>query len=150
MNTSDSGTRVRRSEIVLRAESWLHPPVPFHRNRFHHNEYGIFRTDGPGYVSMAWAVFGRPPKRHGGMDVAELAELSELISAAELRAGDALLKTSWPAHIALFHEWADPARMTYWGYEQAAGGGTVHRSIAFPYDEPAGLYLPCRYRLVND
>jgi hypothetical protein len=150
-----SESRIRRSEIVLRAESWLRSPVPYHRNRFHHNEYGIYRTDAPGYVSMAWAVLGIPPKRHGGLDVAGLAALSDLIAATELRAGDALLRSEPPGHIALFHEWADSSRLTFWGFEQANETGTVHRTIAFPYDnnnpgDEARLYLPRRYRNLID
>jgi hypothetical protein len=141
---------IRRSEIVSRAESWLRPSVPYHRHRFHHNEYGIYRTDGPGYVSMAWAVLGIPPTRHGGLDAAALAALSDLIEAAELRAGDALLRTEPPGHVALFHEWADSSHLTFWGFEQARETGTVHRTMAFPYDESARLYLPRRYRNLID
>lgn len=145
-----SGSGIRRSEIVTRAESWLHPSVPYHRNRFHHNEYGIYRTDAPGYVSMAWAVLGDPPRRHGGLGIDGLTALSDLIAAVELRAGDALLRAEPPGHVAIFHEWADPARLSYWGFEQAGDTGTVHRTIAFPYDDEARLFLPRRYRLLTD
>jgi len=138
----------RRSEIVLRAESWLVPPVPYHRNRFHHNEYGIYRTDASGYVSMAWAVLGVPPKRHGGLDIDGLATLSDVIAATELRAGDALLRTEPPGHVALFHEWVDASHLSFWGFEQAKETGAIHRT--FPYDQTMRLYLPRRYRNLTD
>ncbi|HYQ67985.1 hypothetical protein [Actinophytocola sp.] len=145
-----NGSGIRRSEIVLRAESWLVPPVPHHRNRFHHNEYGIYRTDAPGYVSMAWAVLGVPPIRHGGLDIAGLAAVSDRIPAPELRAGDALLRTESPAHVALFHEWVDASRLSCWAFEHARGTGTVHRTIDFPHDDAARSFLPRRYRLLTD
>lgn len=145
-----NSSRVRRSEIVLRARSWLRPSVAYHRRRFHRNEYGIYRTDGPGYVSMAWAVLGIPPRRHGGLGAAELAAVSDLIDAAQLRAGDALLRIEPPSHVVVFHEWADPSRLAFWGFEQAEATGTVHRTIAYPYDDSARLYVPRRYRLVTD
>ena len=145
-----SSSRIRRSEIVSRAESWLLPPVPFHRNRFHHNEHGIYRTDAPGYVSMAWAVLGVPPRRHGGLDIAGLAALSKPIAVAELRAGDALLRTEPPGHVALFHEWVDSSRLSFWGFEQARDMGTVHRTITYPYDDGARLYEPRRYLNLSD
>jgi hypothetical protein len=152
-STWHSGTGIRRSEIVTRAESWLEPAVPHHRNRFHHNEYGIYRTDAAGYVSMAWAVLGIPPRRHGGLDVAGLAASSDLIAAAGLRAGDALLRTEPPAHVALFHEWTDRSHLSYWGYEQAHETGAVHRAITYPYDTRTGsacLYMARRYHFLTD
>lgn len=145
-----NGSRVRRSEIILRAESWLRPSVPYHRHRFHHNEHGIYRTDSPGYVSMAWAVLGVPPRRHGGLGTVELAELSDLIDNTQLRAGDAILRTEAPDHAAIFHEWVDSSHVAFWGFELAAATGTVHRTIEFPYDDSAQLYVPRRYRLLTD
>jgi hypothetical protein len=99
---------------------------------------------------MAWAVLGVPPIRHGGLDIAGLAAVSDQIPAPELRAGDALLRTESPAHVALFHEWVDASRLSCWAFEHARGTGTVHRTIDFPHDDAARSFLPRRYRLLTD
>lgn len=138
----EPGPAISRSEIVERAESWLRPSVPYSETRFHQNEYGIYRTDCSGYVSMAWGLPGIPPDRNGGLDTAGLAEISVPIGKGELRAGDIVL--GWMRSIAIFHEWADPGHQAYWGFEQACGVGTVHRRIAYPHDRAADS-TPCRY-----
>lgn len=142
------GQPIRRSEIIQRAESWLCPSVPHSSAKFHHNEHGIYRTDCSGYVSMAWGLPGVPHDRRGGLDTSGLAAVSEMIEREDLRAGDVLLRTGGSRlirHVTIFHEWADDGRMSYWGFEQAAGSGTTHRLITYPYD---GLehFLPRRYR----
>lgn len=141
------GSPMRRSEIIERAESWLQPSVPYSTTKFHHNEFGIYRTDCSGYVSMAWGLPDVPPNRRGGLDTLGLATVSEPIERDELRAGDVLLRTEGSRlirHVAVFHEWADDDRTAYWGFEQSVGTGTVHRHIGYPYD---GMehYLPRRY-----
>lgn len=141
------GSPVRRSEIIERAESWLRPSVPYSTAKFHHNEYGIYRTDCSGYVSMAWGLPGVPPNRRGGLDTRGLATVSETIERDELRAGDVLLRTEGSRlirHVAVFHEWADDDRTAYWGFEQSGGTGTVHRRIVYPYGGQEH-YLPRRY-----
>ncbi|TDV57355.1 C40 family peptidase [Actinophytocola oryzae] len=137
------GSPIRRSEIIERAESWLRPSVPYHTTKFHHNEFGIYRTDCSGYVSMAWGL----PARRGGLDTLGLASVSEPIERDELRAGDVLLRTEGSRlirHVAVFHEWTGEDRTAYWGFEQSGGAGTVHRMVTYPY---GGLehYLPRRY-----
>ncbi len=135
------GPQIRRSEIIERAESWLRPSVPYHRNKFHHNEFGIYRTDCSGYVSMAWGL----PARRGGRDTLGLANVSEPVERDALRAGDVLLRTEGSRlirHVAVFHEWADD-ETAYWGFEQSVGG-TVHHLITYPYGGQEH-YLPRRY-----
>lgn len=140
----DLGPRISRGEIVERAESWLRPPVPYSSCRYHQNEYGIYRTDCSGYVSMAWGLPGIPPSRHGGLDTVGLARVSVPVAKGELRAGDALLAADGTGAV-IFHEWADVERQHYWGFEQSPGG-TVHRRITFP-----GVgFRPSRYlRLIT-
>jgi cell wall-associated NlpC family hydrolase len=140
------GLPVRRSEIIERAESWLRPSVPYNTNKFHQNEFGIYRTDCSGYVSMAWGLPGVPPNREGGLDTLGLANVSRTIERDELHAGDVLLRTAGTRlirHVAVFHEWADDDRTAYWGFEQS-GGGTIHRRITYPYGGQEH-YLPRRY-----
>ncbi|GAA4418316.1 hypothetical protein GCM10023148_16870 [Actinokineospora soli] len=126
----DLGPAISRGEIVERAESWLQPPVPYGSRRFHQNEYGIYRTDCSGYVSMAWGLPGVPPSRDGGLTTAGLTGVSAVVAKGELRAGDALLAVGGAGAV-LFHEWADVEHEHYWGFEQSSGG-TVHRRIAYP------------------
>lgn len=145
------GRPIRRSEIIDRAESWLRPSVAYGQTRFHHNEYGIYRTDCSGYVSMAWGLPGRPPDRHGGLDTVGLLQVSVDIDRADLLAGDILLNAGdakATRHVIIFHEWADPDRTAYWGFEQAIGTGTVHRLIGYPYDSSVEHYLPYRNKHV--
>ncbi|WP_436493158.1 hypothetical protein [Actinokineospora sp. HUAS TT18] len=128
---------IRRSEIVDRAESWLRPSVAHSATKFHQNEYGIYRTDCSGYVSMAWGL----PDRRGGVNTVGLAEVSAPIAKDELLAGDILLHAD---HVAIFHEWADRDRTAYWGFEQSGGTGAVSRPIPYPHDL-AGEFIPRRY-----
>lgn len=126
----DLGPAISRGEIVERAESWLRPSVPFGGQRYHQNEYGIYRTDCSGYVSMAWGLPGIPPSRHGGLETVGLVGVSVAVAKGELRAGDALLADCGVGSV-IFHEWADVEGEHYWGFEQSVAG-TVHRRIAFP------------------
>ena len=150
---TDAGTRsrtgmpIRRDEIIDRAESWLRPSVPYGITKFHQNEFGIYRTDCSGYVSMAWGLPGVPQNSRGGLDTPGLAAVSVTIERDELRAGDVLLRTGGSRlirHVAVFHEWADEDRTAYWGFEQSGGAGTVHRRIIYPYGGQEH-YLPRRY-----
>jgi hypothetical protein len=46
----DLGPPITRSEIIARADTWMHPPVPYSQDAYK----GGYRTDCSGYVSMAW------------------------------------------------------------------------------------------------
>ena len=142
------GAPIRRSEIIERAESWLRPSVAYSTTKFHHNEFGIYRTDCSGYVSMAWGLPGLPLNVRGGLDTLGLATASDPVERDDLRAGDVLLRTEGSRlirHVAVFHEWADDDRTAYWGFEQSGGTGTVHRRITYPYGGQEH-FLPRRYR----
>lgn len=141
---------ITRDQVLTRARSWLIPPVPYSQTSFHTNEFGSYRTDCSGYVSMAWALPGRPPSRHGGLDTVGLATVSEPVAKDDLAAGDVLLLaagTRMTRHVALFVTWADEDHTAYWGLEQLGGAGTTHRVIAYPYEPPprAGHYRPHRH-----
>lgn len=127
--------------VIVRARSWLRPSVPYSQTARHRNEYGCYRTDCSGYVSMAW---GLPPGRHGGLDTVGLRAVGVEVTKAELRRGDALIRADGARetrHAALFDEWADDAHTAYHGYEQAGPTGTIHRVIAFPYGTDPGYVL---------
>jgi hypothetical protein len=139
---------ISRNEVIERARSWLRPTVPYSQTAFHRNEYGRYRTDCSGYVSMAWALPGNPPSRHGGLDTRGLATVSVTIHEDELLPGDVLLRTNGTnliRHAVIFSDWVDLDHNAYWGFEQAGGTGTTCRVIAYPYEHGAGHYRNHRY-----
>ena len=141
---------ITRDEVLTRARSWLAPPIPYSQTSFHTNEFGCYRTDCSGYVSMAWALPGRPPSRHGGLDTVGLAAVSSPVAKDDLAAGDVLLLadgTRLTRHVAIFETWTDEHHTAYWGLEQLGGTGTTHRVIAYPYSLPpsSGRYQPHRH-----
>jgi cell wall-associated NlpC family hydrolase len=147
------GPKISRNRVIERARSWLVPGVSYSQVAFHENEYGRYRTDCSGYVSMAWALPGKPPNRHGGLDTVGLASVSAEIGKDELRPGDVLLRiegTNLTRHVVIFAAWAGMERAAYWGYEQAGGIGTTYRVVPYPYEHGAGHYRQYRYVHIND
>jgi hypothetical protein len=97
-----------RNEILTRARSWLDERVPYSQSRTHTNQFGTYRTDCSGYVSMAWAL-------SSSYTTWTLWNVSSTISAGDLQPGDALLKDSGGTdHVALFVRWAGPNRPVVW------------------------------------
>jgi hypothetical protein len=144
---------ISREEVIERAESWLRRPVAYSQTRFHGTEFGIYRADCSGFVSMAWGLPGRPPDRYGGHDTAGLAEVSDEIGKSDLLPGDVLLRsegTNLTRHVAIFVDWVDDSRCHYWGFEQAGGSTTAHRVIAYPYDSTPEMYVPRRFRFIRE
>jgi hypothetical protein len=118
------------AEVLRRAASWL--GVPYSQDAVHTNEFGTYRTDCSGFVSMAWGV---PPDPRGGPNTVDLAATSVPIAKDELCAGDALIDANGDRttrHATLFVAWADAARTRYWAYEQRGGAGTVCRVLPYP------------------
>jgi hypothetical protein len=140
------GPPISRNEIVTRARSWLRPEVAYGHAEFHDNEFGRYRRDCAGYVSMAWGLPERP------FDTAGLVALSVRIAKRELRAGDILARVDgarFNRHVAIFCGWADNTRDAYWGFELVGGIETVYRIIGYPYDKTAD-YQPFRYLNATD
>lgn len=136
-----------RAEILLRAESWLADSVRYDTEGFHDNEFGSYRTDCSGYVSMAWGLPGRPADARGGLNTVDLTRLAVRLDKTELRAGDAVIAAVGgfrDRHATLFARWDGPDFRTYRAYEHAAGIGTVHRRIPYPYERSSENYRPYR------
>lgn len=145
---SRRGPRITRSQVIERARSWLGPSIAYSQVGFHTNEYGTYRTDCSGYVSMAWALPGKPPNRHGGLDTVGLATVSHVIHKHELLPGDVLIRTegtNLTRHVVIFDKWFDEHGNAYWGFEQAGGTGTVYRAINYPYEHTMTGYRTSRY-----
>ncbi|MFI6497874.1 hypothetical protein [Nonomuraea typhae] len=138
--------------MIERAASWLKPPVAYSQEGIHRSEFGNYRTDCSGYVSMAWGLPGKPPSKYGGLDTAGLVEISFEIAVDDLLPGDVLVcaeGTPLTRHITIFERWNGDVGSDYWGFEQAGGVGTVRRSIRYPYETSPTGYIPRRYRRIT-
>lgn len=117
---SRPGQSMTRLEILVRARSWLHPPVPYSQ---HHFKRG-YRTDCSGYVSMAWHT-------KGNYYTGSLHTISHPIPYRDLRAGDILLRAipgdSNRSHVVIFEAWVGAVGGDFLMYEQT--GGRVRHTI---------------------
>ncbi|MCX5102207.1 hypothetical protein OG355_22295 [Streptomyces sp. NBC_00987] len=102
-SASEPGGPIGRGEAMDRAWSWIAEQVPYSQSGCHQNQFGCYRPDCSGYVSMAWNL-GTSLTTWGLWDV------TFDIPANDLQPGDALLRDSGGTdHVALFLRWADPA-----------------------------------------
>ncbi|MFI6497873.1 FG-GAP repeat domain-containing protein [Nonomuraea typhae] len=129
-----------RSETLVRSRTWIDERVPYSQSACHQNQYGDYRTDCSGYLSMIWGL------RHS-YTTATLDQVSHQIARADLRLGDALNRPG--EHVALFIGWADAARTKPIVREQAGPNGapTVERTWSATY---ANTYTPIRYDNIVD
>ncbi|MEV4316276.1 hypothetical protein [Actinocrispum sp. NPDC049592] len=136
------GPDVTRDQVMERARSWLTEEVPYSQTELHTNQYGRYRADCSGYVSMAWGLPGHPMLRDGGLNTFGLAAVSYPVHHKDLLPGDVLLRsdgTNITRHVVIFDRWA--SRNSYWGFEQAGDSGTTYRVQLYPQR----LYMPRRY-----
>ncbi|MEU5691801.1 hypothetical protein [Actinosynnema sp. NPDC020468] len=140
------GPPLTRTDVLLRAHSWLRPSVPHSPVSRHANEYGSYRADCVGYVSMAWGL----SVEHGDTDLAVIESVSKPLDKPALRPGDVLMRVLEIAHVAIFEGWADDLGRTFWGLEQRVGLGTVRRRVRYPYENASTYYRPYRYVNVLD
>src|SRR5262245_61994025 len=113
-----------RSQALTRAQSWLSVGIPYSQSRCYRNEYGDYRTDCSGFVSMAWGVGGSGSDHWTG----NFLEISHEIARADLQPGDALLRHEGNPdvdHVALFVRWADSAHTQPVVMEQTGSRNTV-------------------------
>ncbi|MFD8082827.1 hypothetical protein ACFV4F_14190 [Kitasatospora sp. NPDC059722] len=100
---SDTDGPIGRGEVMDRAWSWIAEQVPYSQQGCHGNQFGCYRPDCSGFVSMAW---------HLGTSLTTwtLWNVTADIPAGDLQPGDALLKDAGGTdHVALFVRWADAA-----------------------------------------
>jgi hypothetical protein len=144
-----------RGEIIERAKTWLTAngggPVPYSMEKIWGDGY---RQDCSGYVSMTW---GLDPGGYGGPNTVSLGKDHAFnITKDDLKTGDILIDDVDEAggdfrHVVLFEKWANDARTSYWGFEQAGTPGhTVYREIPYPYDGNSSKYRPMRGHSVTD
>jgi hypothetical protein len=123
-----------------RAQSWVTTGVPYSMSGSYTNEYGAYRTDCSGFVSMAWGL-------GSSYTTVTLPSVSFPIPAEELQPGDIVLNTAPGAsgHVVLFAGWADDARTRYYAYEQSPRSGASFTEIPYPYWPGHGEFAPYRY-----
>jgi hypothetical protein len=132
-----AGPPITRSEIIQRAETWLHPPVPYSMNAYKDG----YRTDCSGYVSMAW-------KTNGNYWTGNLNEVGVSIGYPDLRPGDMLLYHN-PAnpvngsHVVIFDHWVGAVNGDFIIYEQTPPSTKHRRWSDAGYSR--SLYRPYRY-----
>jgi len=141
-----------RAQVLIRARSWLSLDVPYSQERCYRNQYGDYRTDCSGFVSMAWGL-GGPGNTFwtGNLDTR-----SHPISRGSLRPGDALLRYTGDPHedhVALFVMWADSGHTQPVVFEQtgsadsSTGRHTNQHTWSSSY---ASLYTPVRYDNIRE
>lgn len=138
--TAPEDRATSRAETQTRSQSWLDEQVPYSQQTCHRNEYGSYRADCSGYVSMAWGLtYSRT--------TTTLRDVSAEVPRADLRPGDALVNDG---HAALFVRWADGAKSEPVVREQTGPDGAppVERKWTA---RTAAAYTPVRYyKVVED
>ncbi len=128
------------SEAIERAQSWAEAGVGYSGSNYYTNEYGSYRTDCSGYVSMAWGL-------GSSYTTVTLPSVSYPIAKDALEPGD-ILNNPLPGtsgHVVLFAGWADAAKTRYFAYEESPSGGAQLNEIPYPYWPGYGTFTPRRY-----
>ncbi|MGW0395007.1 hypothetical protein ACWDYJ_29855 [Streptomyces sp. NPDC003042] len=100
-SASEPGGSIGRGEVMDRAWSWIAERVPYSQSGCHNNQFGCYRPDCSGFVSMAWHL-------NTSLTTWGLWDVTVEIPAHDLQPGDALLRDSGGTdHVALFVRWAD-------------------------------------------
>lgn len=136
-----SNKQTSRSQALMRAQSWLDVHVPYSQSNCFANQYGNYRTDCSGYVSMAWGL-------RRSYTTSDIHLVSHQITWDDLKPGDALNDAG--SHVALFVKWADAARTKMIVVEQEGGIGTNQDTWTRSTAAQQG-YVPIRYNnIVED
>ncbi|MBV6699409.1 hypothetical protein KV557_20155 [Kitasatospora aureofaciens] len=124
-----------------RAWSWVNERVPYSQSGCYTNQFGCYRPDCSGFVSMAW---------HLGTSLTTwtLWNVTADIPAADLQPGDALLKDSGGTdHVALFVRWADPAHTQPVVREEYDFGHVAEERV---WGDGLRGFTPRRYNRLDD
>jgi cell wall-associated NlpC family hydrolase len=133
---------ITRSEVMTRSQSWIDEQVPYSQSGTHDNQYGSYRPDCSGYVSMAWHLGF---SRYTG----NLPDVMHSIARSELKPGDALFRHDASVqHIALFVRWNDAAHTSPVVREEYDYGHVaVERAWSVAY---ANTFASVRYNNIVD
>lgn len=124
------------TDAMVRAESWLTARVPYSQSRTFTNQYGTYRTDCSGFVSMVWALASSYTTR-------TLPKVAVRIAKEDLAPGDIMNAPGY--HAAVFAGWVDEEMTSYWAYEQSGSkNGMVYREVPYPYWNNKSSFVPLR------
>jgi hypothetical protein len=122
------------SDALVRGQTWVDAGVPHSQPAYVLNQYGTYRTDSSGFVSMMWNL--------GYSYVTwTLPDISHQITKEQLQPGDILLSPL--NHVLVFVNWTDSSHSSYWAYEETPDGA-VYRSVPYPYWSGYGTFTPYR------
>ncbi|MET9634221.1 hypothetical protein ABZX92_42885, partial [Lentzea sp. NPDC006480] len=129
---------ITRSEVQRRARSWIDARVPYSQTSWYNNQFGSYRQDCSGYVSMAWGL-------DNSYTTWTLPQFMDTIARSDLQLGDALWKhDSSQQHIALFIRWNDAARTQPVVWEEYDFGQVAEERVwSASY---ANTFTPKRYK----
>jgi len=134
---------ISRAQIIVRAQAWLSERVPYSQTSWKTDQYGTYRQDCSGYVSMAWALDQNIDFWTGNLNT-----VSHVIDASALLPGDILLSSS---HTVLFAGWADSAHTMFDYYEESHPGTDARFVVDAPLqDFLSNGFAPFRYDGVLD
>ncbi|MFF7727108.1 hypothetical protein [Streptomyces sp. NPDC008001] len=140
-SASDRDGPIGRGEVMDRAWSWVAERVPYSQSGCHDNQFGCYRPDCSGYVSMAWNL-------GSSLTTWALWNVTSDIPANDLQPGDILLRDSDGIdHVALFVHWADaahtqPVVREEWDFGQVAEERTWGNGLRG--------FTPRRYQRLDD
>jgi len=129
-----------RSDMLVRAQSWVDARVGYNTKAWYQNQFGSYRQDCSGYVSMVWNL----PISYV---TSSLPSVSHSISKDELQPGDIMLSPIVDGHVVIFAGWSNNDRSKYWAYEQNSGSykRAIKYEITYPYwPQDTRTYSPYR------
>ncbi len=116
-------------DLVTRARSWLDARVPYNQGKYYTNQYGTYRQDCSGFVSMALGL-------SSSYVTGTLPQVMHPISKDELQPGDFMLNSAAGnnGHVAIFMGWTDAGHTHYRSWEEnGAVGYAFEQVVPYPY-----------------
>jgi hypothetical protein len=133
---------ITRAEVVARSASWIADKVPYSQSDYHQNQYGSYRQDCSGYVSMDWNL-------SSSLTTFTMGPVFHDIARSDLKPGDALYRQDASTqHVAMFLRWADAAH-TMPTVREEADFGQIAKEDTWPASW-ANTFSPKRYNNIVD
>jgi hypothetical protein len=129
----ENSKKLTRDQILERGKSWVDVNVKYTQGGAYTNQYGTYRRDCSGFLSMSW---GLNPSGMSAPSTRTLGTFANTISYDDLKPGDAL--NSPGNHTILFVGWNDAARTSIKSYEQTTFGGIFD-------PDPGAIRRPATY-----
>lgn len=123
---------ITRTDVLTRAHHWVVKKVRYSQ----HADFGGYRRDCSGFVSMAWKLSRSYTSR-------SIHAVAKRVPLSKLRPGDAI---HTPGHVALFVQWANKAHTRYVAMEESRPGRPAMHHVRSLGRHATGL----RYRRIVD